>query len=131
MTASMCFYAHMSKAANFFKLFADPTRYRILHLLTLDECCVCELVDAVQTPQYTVSRHLAGLRKGGWVVERRDGTWIYYRLAPEHAALIKAVLQIAQAHDLDAQLLTADAVRLQTRLDMRTAGRCTLGYGIV
>ncbi|OYV32006.1 MAG: hypothetical protein B7Z79_00175 [Thiomonas sp. 20-64-9] len=126
----MCFYMHMSKAAQFFKLFADPTRYRILHLLTLDECCVCELVDAVQTQQYTVSRHLAGLRKGGWVVERRDGTWIYYRLAPEHAGLIKSVLQTVQAHGLDLPLLTEDAARLQTRLELRTEGRCTLGYGI-
>ena len=124
-------YAYMKTAANFFKLLADPTRYRILHALAQGEFCVCELVDAVRAPQYTVSRHLAGLRKAGWVTERRDGTWIYYRLPPERANLVKDMIHLASKHGLDARALAADVKRLQKRLALREDGRCLLGYGEV
>lgn len=123
--------AYMRTTAEFFKQLADPTRYRILHALVQGEFCVCELVDAVRAPQYTVSRHLAGLRKAGWVTERREGTWIYYRLAPEHKALIKDTIRITSKHDLDSNALTDDRKRLQSRLALRKGGRCVLGYGEV
>lgn len=116
------------KTADFFKILAEPTRYRLLHALTLGEFCVCELVDAIQAPQYAVSRHLAGLRKGGWVTERRDGTWIYYRLASGHAALIKDVIRLAVKHGRDAEMLAKDGRRLKKRLTLRESGRCVLGY---
>lgn len=123
--------AYMKIAAEFFKLFADPTRCRILHALAQGEFCVCELVDAIQTTQYTVSRHLAGLRKGGWVMERREGTWIYYRLTVERKELIKDVLGAALKHGLDDGTLVGDAERLAQRLALREAGRCVLGYSQV
>ncbi len=119
----------MKQAAEFFRLFSDPTRYRILHALAQGEFCVCELVDALQTPQYTVSRHLAGMRKGGWVSERRDGTWIYYQLAREHRGLIKSVLRVADKHGLSDALIEAGRMRLDARLKLRVGGRCILGYG--
>lgn len=121
----------MKNAADFFKLFADPTRYRILHALSQGEFCVCELVDALQTPQYTVSRHLAGIRQGGWVTERRDGTWIYYQLAPQTRELIKAVIRAATEYGLDTATLGEDRKRLEARLALRQDGRCILGYGEV
>lgn len=124
-------YAYMKNAADFFKLFADPTRCRILHALSHGEFCVCELVDAIQTTQYTVSRHLAGLRKGGWVAERREGTWIYYRLTVERKELIEDVLGAALKHGLDDGTLAGDAARLAQRLALREAGRCVLGYNQV
>jgi len=121
----------MKNAADFFKLFADPTRYRILHALTHGEFCVCELTDAIQAPQYAVSRNLSALRKGGWVAERRDGTWIYYRLAPAHADLVKDIVRLMSKHGLDGKTLAADGKRLQKRLALRDDGRCVLGYGEV
>ena len=90
--------AYMQTAADLFKLLADPTRARLLHALTHGEFCVCELTDATQAPQYTVSRNLSALRKGGWVVERRDGTWIYYRLAPARADLVKDIVRPSARH---------------------------------
>lgn len=121
----------MKSAAEFFKLFADPTRLRILHALGQGEFCVCELVDALQTPQYTVSRHLAGMRKSGWVTERREGTWMYYRLAPEHEALIKQLLRTAAEQALDKKTRQGDSRRLRSRLKLRQDGHCVLGYGEV
>jgi DNA-binding transcriptional ArsR family regulator len=61
---------------------ADATRRRMLALLAIErEVCVCEFVAALGEVQPAVSRHLAVLRDGGWVVARREGTWMHYRLA--------------------------------------------------
>lgn len=121
----------MKTATDLFKLLADPTRARLLHALTHGEFCVCEITDAIQAPQYTVSRNLSALRKGGWATERREGTWIYYRLAPAHADLVKDVVRLVTKHGLDGKILAADAKRLQRRLALREQGRCVLGYGEV
>ncbi|QDS88092.1 HTH-type transcriptional regulator KmtR [Rosistilla ulvae] len=65
-----------------FRAFADSTRLRILHLLVDDEICVGNLVEILQLPQPTVSRHLAYLRKANLVDVRKDGLWSHYSLAP-------------------------------------------------
>lgn len=65
-----------------FRALSDPTRLRILNLLKGGELCVCDLVDILEMPQPTVSRHLAYLRKTGLVLTRKEGHWNYYRLAP-------------------------------------------------
>ena len=63
-------------------LIGDPTRRSMLALLAVeDEICVCEFVAALDELQPSVSRHLALLREGGWLVSRREGTWMHYRLA--------------------------------------------------
>lgn len=64
-----------------FKGFADPTRIRILSLLAAGELCVCDLVDILDLPQPTVSRHLAYLRKANLVAVTRDSNFAHYRLA--------------------------------------------------
>jgi SAM-dependent methyltransferase len=60
---------------------ADPTRTRLLLLLSRHELSVSELCGAVQLPQSTVSRHLKVLSDDGWVVSRAEGPSRYYRLA--------------------------------------------------
>jgi ArsR family transcriptional regulator len=64
-----------------FRALSDQTRLRILNLLQAGELCVCDLVDILEVPQPTASRHLAYLRKTGLVLTRKEGHWIYYRLA--------------------------------------------------
>ena len=64
-----------------FKGFADPTRIRILSLLAAGELCVCDLVDILDLPQPTVSRHLAYLRASNLVAVTRDLNFAHYRLA--------------------------------------------------
>ena len=68
---------------SFARTLADPTRLRILMLLQVrDELCVCELTAALDLPQPKISRHLAILRETEMLLDRRKGTWIYYRLHP-------------------------------------------------
>jgi ArsR family transcriptional regulator len=66
-----------------FKALGDETRLRIVALLSHGELCVCHLEDALGLSQPKVSRHLAILRMAGVVEHRREGSWIYYTLAPQ------------------------------------------------
>lgn len=64
-----------------YKALADETRLRIVALLLGEgELCVCDIIAALKLPQSTISRHLAILRKAGWVNDRRCGLWIYYSI---------------------------------------------------
>jgi ArsR family transcriptional regulator, arsenate/arsenite/antimonite-responsive transcriptional repressor len=95
---------------------ADPTRLRMLSLLSEDEICVCHIHASLDVPQPTASRHLAYLRKAGLVEARRDGIWMHYRLAkidnPVVAAVVKAAL-----HALTHTAISAkDERRLQQTL---------------
>ena len=70
--------------AGLFKALADPTRVAIVNRLAAGEtCCVCDLTDAFELSQPTVSHHLRILRDVGLVEAERRGTWAYYRLVPE------------------------------------------------
>jgi ArsR family transcriptional regulator len=73
----------MKKLALTFKALSDETRLRILALLTQGELCVCDLMAVLQLPQSTVSRHLAYLRNAGLLTDRREGVWMYYRIASQ------------------------------------------------
>ena len=68
-------------AARFFRVLGDPTRLKILQLLSEGERTVGELVSAVGQPQPRVSTHLACLRHCGFVITERRGKEIVYRLA--------------------------------------------------
>ena len=70
----------MKGEAGIFKALADETRLRIVLLLLDGELCVCEIIAALELPQSTVSRHLAYLKRTGWVRDRKQGVWMYYQL---------------------------------------------------
>jgi ArsR family transcriptional regulator len=81
------------EADHFFKALCDPTRLRMLVLLSREgELCVCELTHALNEIQPKISRHLALLREFAVVLDRRQGQWIYYRLNPGLPAWAQAVL---------------------------------------
>lgn len=76
------------------KLLADSTRLRIVALLAREELSVAELQEILGMGQSRISSHLALLRKGEIVLDRRDGKKTFYSLSkdlrPESLALIKA-----------------------------------------
>ena len=84
----------MHTTARIFKALGDETRIRILGLLTRGERCVCDLTAVLELPQSTVSRHLATLRNAGWVADRRQGLWMYYRLAGEENPLQQKAMEL-------------------------------------
>ncbi len=118
----------MDRDAEILQALADPTRMRLLNLLTQAvEICVCELVDALGVPQYTVSRHLNVLAAAGWVEDRRQGKWIYYRIArdlrPYQKTLLNALGQLREERDDFHQ----DESRAGRRLEFRRGGVCCVG----
>src|SRR5919206_1034417 len=76
-----------------FKALADPTRVAIVNrLAAAPEVCVCDLTDAFELSQPTISHHLRILREAGIVEASRRGTWAYYRLVPEAVGALRAAL---------------------------------------
>lgn len=63
------------------KAIADPSRVRILKMLENGELCVCQITTVLDLAPATVSKHLAALKIAGLLQQRRDGKWVYYRLA--------------------------------------------------
>jgi ArsR family transcriptional regulator len=83
----------MRTLANVFKALSDETRLQMLGLLVREgELCVCDFVDVLEITQSKASRHLRHLVNAGLLDDRRDGTWVYFRIAqapdPAQAHLI-------------------------------------------
>jgi len=75
------------------KALADETRLRALRLLQeLGELCVCDVEAGLDITQSRASRHLNQLRQAGLVADRRDGPWVYYRIAEPLPEAAKACL---------------------------------------
>lgn len=74
--------------ADFFKVFGDTTRIKILYVLRFSEMCVCELADTLKMTQSAISHQLRVLKQMDLVKARRDGKAIFYSLADDHIAII-------------------------------------------
>jgi ArsR family transcriptional regulator len=84
----------------------NPTRLRCLHLLAQsDEVCVCEFVDRLGISQPTASKALSALKAAGFLSDRRDANWNYYRLSARmpgwQSDLVNAVIAGLQATSAD------------------------------
>lgn len=69
-----------SDLAVLFKATADETRLRILKMLVGEEQCACDLLEAFDITQPTLSYHMRVLTESGLIVARKDGVWMRYRL---------------------------------------------------
>ncbi len=88
------------KQAQVFQALSHPVRLRILDILSRQEACVCHLTTILGKRQPYVSQQLALLREAGLVIDRRDGTLIYYRLADDQLAdLLDSAKGLVQSSD--------------------------------
>ncbi|MCD8568776.1 MAG: metalloregulator ArsR/SmtB family transcription factor [Geovibrio sp.] len=67
-----------------FKVLSEPSRIRILHALSRQELCVCDLADALGMNQSAISHQLRILRNARLVKFRREGKEAWYSLDDEH-----------------------------------------------
>ena len=84
------------------KALADPLRLRALSLIAASpagEACVLDISELTAVSQPTVSHHLKVLKDVGLVTAERRGTWVWYRIAPNHRAAVRAVLEAFAAAD--------------------------------
>ena len=68
---------------NVAKALADENRVRALLVLCDQELCVCQIIELLSLAPSTVSKHMQILKQARLVDSRKDGRWIYYRLADD------------------------------------------------
>ncbi|ROS31124.1 metalloregulator ArsR/SmtB family transcription factor [Cellulomonas sp. PhB150] len=84
------------QVARALKALADPLRLRALSLIAASpthEACVCDISELTNVSQPTVSHHLKVLKDVGLVTSQRRGTWVYYRISPDHTGAIRSLLE--------------------------------------
>ncbi len=81
--------------ADFFKVFADTTRIKILYVLLCQEMCVCDIADTLKMTQSAISHQLRLLKQMDLVKYRREGKTIFYSLADGH---IESILSQGLEH---------------------------------
>lgn len=74
--------------ADFFKVFADTTRIKILYVLLKQEMCVCDIAQTLDMTQSAISHQLRILKQMDLVKSRREGKTIFYSLADDHIVSI-------------------------------------------
>ncbi len=103
----------MQDQAALFKVLSDPIRLRLAVLLALHgQTCVCMLAQAIGEPDFKVSRHLGIMRSAGMVKGRRQGTWMYYKLAQPRHRLEKGLQECLRNCLADHKTVKADMKRL-------------------
>jgi len=63
------------------KALSDPARVKIIKMLQRNMMCVCELKEALQISQSSVSKHLKILEDAGLADHEKDGLWVNYYIA--------------------------------------------------
>jgi ArsR family transcriptional regulator len=110
----------LQRATQHFRLLADPTRLRLLLLLDQEELSVAELAGITQLAQPRVSTHLAKLKEAGLVSDRRDGVFVYYRIASTIGdSTLDDVWQLLR-RNTDDPLIQQDLERIAEVLNDRT-----------
>ena len=94
--------------AEFFKTLGHPLRIRLLELLSEKPRSVSDLLGLVRSDQPQLSRHLGQLRRGGFVLARRDGSNVIYALADDR---IVELLGLSRQMLLDMATATRDELR--------------------
>lgn len=72
------------RMAEFFGVLADPTRLRLISLLSASESCVCDLAENLSVSESAVSHQLRALRNARLVRYRKSGRQVFYRLHDHH-----------------------------------------------
>jgi len=117
----------MDKIIDKFKALSDETRLRVINLFIKSgkNLCVCELMDALLLPQYTISKALNVLKNANLFISEKEGTWVYYQLnkdIPENRSLFNFLKNF-----LNTEVFQKDEERLNMRLLLRQNNKCVIG----
>jgi len=74
----------LQKLTNFFKIFGDFSRLKLIYALSKSELCVCDLAALLGLDQSTISHQLRILKQENVVKYRKDGKVVYYSLSDDH-----------------------------------------------
>lgn len=87
----------MINEIDIFKALGEENRFRAVALLVKSEreLCACELIAAMEKPQYTVSKSMGTLVSAGIVEERREGKMMFYRLRTEDSVVSSVLSSVS------------------------------------
>lgn len=88
----------LKELADFYKVFGDATRVKILFVLLQAEMCVCDLAETLGMTQSAISHQLRVLKQMKLVKNRREGKTVYYSLADGH---IQTIISQGMEHILE------------------------------
>jgi len=108
------------------KLISDPTRLRLLALLSREELSVAELQDLLGMGQSRISSQLALLRQAGIVTDRREGKKAFYSLHPGLSTKQLALLRAALDAVSDLPVMIEDRESLDRILQKRRRTRSSI-----
>lgn len=111
------------------KALSDPTRVRILYALLQSDLCVCEMVDALEMGQSTLSSHLQTIRQAGVVETNRRHKMVSYALTTEARPLIEAIVASNRLALEADRRISRDLARVRERIQLRKNDICVLGPG--
>ena len=95
------------------KALSDENRVRALMFLRGGEMCVCQIIEMFGLAPSTVSKHMTVLRQAGLVEARKEGRWMYYRLADDAAPCTQEAIAWAESCLSRDQVVRQDARRLK------------------
>jgi len=96
------------------KALSDETRLRIMKVLLERECCVCEIMQALDISQSRASRNLGILEDAGFLRARRDGAWIVYSVDWEAAnRYATSLAKLLRDSPISNEVLAQDEERLK------------------
>jgi ArsR family transcriptional regulator len=105
------------------KALSDLNRLRIVAALgRYEELCACQITELLQVTGATASRHLSLLQHAGILASRKEGRWIYYRLAPP--AGTDAVFQWLEDSFPESDQLQADFQALEKIVEITREDLC-------
>lgn len=118
----------LNDTAATFKALSDETRLRVLHVLIVADMpvCVCEITDALDLPQYQVSKALSHLKTAGFVEATRKGTWVYHAINTNTETTRNLVKIVESQLTSDADC--PDVHRIRERLKLRNGDTCVVGF---
>ena len=103
----------MRELVKVFRALSDETRIRILKILLERECCVCEIMQALDISQSRASRNLGILEGAGFVKSRRDGLWIVYSINKQTMnSYVASLIEVLRGSLVNEGVILRDGERL-------------------
>lgn len=81
--------------SGFFKVLGDPTRIKMMYVMSKGEVCVQDIASALGMTKSAISHQLSGLKENKIVKSRREGKNVFYSIDDEH---VETVISIAMTH---------------------------------
>ena len=103
----------MRDFAKLFKALSDETRIRILKVILERECCVCEVMQALDISQSRASRNLGILEDAGFIKSKRDRLWMIYSIAEQTTSSYAApLIELLRGSLVNEEIILQDRERL-------------------